>query len=105
MAVARTAPSLLSVQALLLSACTALRALLDAVLCSACRRAFRAHAVQALMLCLLDAVAHMHAHGISHRDLKLENLVLARPGDVTSVTIVDFGLAKVCPLAARASTL
>jgi serine/threonine protein kinase len=43
---------------------------------------------------LLDAVAHMHAHGISHRDLKLENLVLARPRDVASVTLVDFGLAK-----------
>ena len=28
------------------------------------------------------------------RDLKLENLVLSRPGDLSSVTIVDFGLAK-----------
>ena len=43
---------------------------------------------------LLDAISHMHDHGISHRDLKLENLVLARPGDLASVTIVDFGLAK-----------
>ena len=28
-------------------------------------------------------------------DLKLENLVLARAGDLSSVTITDFGLAKV----------
>ena len=46
------------------------------------------------MRCLLDAVAHMHAHGISHRDLKLENLVFGRNGDLSTITIVDFGLAK-----------
>lgn len=46
------------------------------------------------MRCLLDAVSHMHGYGISHRDLKLENLVLARPQQLRSVTIVDFGLAK-----------
>ena len=50
--------------------------------------------MQGLTQRLLDAVAHMHAHGISHRDLKLENLVLGRPGDLSTVTIVDFGLAK-----------
>jgi serine/threonine protein kinase len=50
--------------------------------------------VQTLMRGLLDAVAHMHAHGISHRDLKLENLVFGRAGDLSTVTIVDFGLAK-----------
>lgn len=50
--------------------------------------------LQLVMRCLLDAVSHMHGHGISHRDLKLENLVLARPRDLHSVTIVDFGLAK-----------
>lgn len=46
------------------------------------------------MRALLDAISHMHDHGISHRDVKLENLVLARPSDLASVTIVDFGLAK-----------
>ena len=43
---------------------------------------------------LLDAVAFMHLNHVTHRDLKLENLVLARPGDLSSVTIIDFGLAK-----------
>ena len=36
----------------------------------------------------------MHAHGISHRDLKLENLVFGRAGAISTVSIVDFGLAK-----------
>lgn len=49
---------------------------------------------------LLDAVAYMHLQNVVHRDLKLENLVLKRPGDLSSVVIVDFGFAK----AARART-
>ncbi len=29
-----------------------------------------------------------------HRDLKLSNLLLAQPGDITQVKIADFGLAR-----------
>ena len=43
---------------------------------------------------LLDAIAYMHGHNVSHRDLKLENIVLRESGDLGTVTIVDFGLAK-----------
>ena len=50
--------------------------------------------VRVMMGSLLDAVAYMHVMSVTHRDLKLENLVLSRPGDLSSVTIVDFGLAK-----------
>lgn len=32
--------------------------------------------------------------GVVHRDLKLENLILVEDGDLTSVKIADFGLAK-----------
>ena len=32
--------------------------------------------------------------GVCHRDLKLENLLLAEVGDAASVKIADFGLAK-----------
>ena len=35
---------------------------------------------------LLDAVSYMHIQNVTHRDLKLENLVLARTGDLASVT-------------------
>ena len=31
---------------------------------------------------------------VVHRDLKLENLLLAVPGDISRVKIADFGLAK-----------
>ena len=32
--------------------------------------------------------------GVVHRDLKLENLLLAAPGDISAIKIADFGLAK-----------
>jgi len=31
---------------------------------------------------------------VAHRDLKLENLLLAAPGDISAIKIADFGLAK-----------
>ena len=36
----------------------------------------------------------MHLNNVTHRDLKLENLLLARPNDISSVVIADFGLAR-----------
>lgn len=50
--------------------------------------------VKLIMASLLDAVAYLHTNDVTHRDLKLENCVLARKDDLSSVTIVDFGLAK-----------
>ena len=50
--------------------------------------------VRLIMRGLFESMAYMHGRGIAHRDLKLENLVLRRPGDLSSVCIVDFGLAK-----------
>ena len=52
------------------------------------------HDVRSIMRALFESMAYMHGKGIAHRDLKLENLVLKRPGDLGSVCIVDFGLAK-----------
>ena len=40
---------------------------------------------------IVDGVGHMHAHGVCHRDLKLENIFLAED-DV--VKIGDFGLSE-----------
>jgi len=46
---------------------------------------------------LLYSVKFMHDHGISHRDLKLENIMLKRnkhSGAFDDVRIIDFGLSK-----------
>ncbi len=43
---------------------------------------------------LLDALAHAHARGVVHRDLKLSNVLVAGPGDVRSgLKLSDFGAA------------
>lgn len=41
---------------------------------------------------LLRAVAHLHATGIAHRDIKLENVLVSRPDNV--VKLCDFGFAR-----------
>lgn len=40
---------------------------------------------------LLEALAHLHANGVMHRDLKLSNLLLSDEGNVK---LCDFGLAR-----------
>ncbi len=40
---------------------------------------------------LLDAVEHLHKHGIMHRDIKLDNIMLDSKTD--QVKLVDFGLS------------
>lgn len=43
---------------------------------------------------LIEGVKYLHAKGIVHRDLKLDNLLLVKPGDIQAIKIADFGLAK-----------
>ncbi len=56
-----------------------------------------------VMLPVVDALATAHAHGFAHRDLKPDNIFLARSLD-GSITpkLLDFGLAK--PLMAQEAT-
>jgi serine/threonine protein kinase len=54
--------------------------------------------VKSVFLQILDAVEHMHAQGIYHRDIKLENVLLKSDNeddDASSFTckVADFGLA------------
>lgn len=54
------------------------------------------NSVRRIFLQLLDAVRAMHAVGIVHRDLKLENILLAEPGpECQRLVICDFGLSAV----------
>jgi len=42
---------------------------------------------------LLRGIHYLHSQGVAHRDLKLENLLLAAPMAITDIKIADFGLA------------
>eukprot|EP00928_Gymnodinium_smaydae_P017457 TRINITY_DN16678_c0_g1_i3.p1 TRINITY_DN16678_c0_g1~~TRINITY_DN16678_c0_g1_i3.p1 ORF type:complete len:1196 (+),score=191.21 TRINITY_DN16678_c0_g1_i3:48-3635(+) len=44
-----------------------------------------------------EGVAYIHEKGIMHKDLKLENIVLARADDPPEAVIIDVGLAEIFP--------
>jgi serine/threonine protein kinase len=52
----------------------------------------------ALIVALAGALAHLHARGILHRDVKLDNLVLDCAG---GVKLIDMGISWACPVIAR----
>lgn len=48
----------------------------------------------ALAEALLGGLSYVHQHGILHRDLKPQNLFVAREGNASVLKLLDFGLAK-----------
>ena len=51
------------------------------------------HIVQEVTRQILEGIAYVHSKGISHRDIKPDNILLASE-DPIQVKISDFGLAK-----------
>lgn len=43
---------------------------------------------------LIEGIAYLHSQDVTHRDLKLENILLEHKDDLSSIKIADFGLAK-----------
>jgi eukaryotic-like serine/threonine-protein kinase len=59
------------------------------------RAPFRWLELRALLIRLLDALAHAHARGVLHLDLKPANILLAGENDARpGLKLVDFGLAR-----------
>jgi len=45
---------------------------------------------------VLTAISFIHSNKIVHRDIKLENLLLKKKGDLSTIKVTDFGLSKCC---------
>jgi len=43
---------------------------------------------------IVEAISYCHGRGVCHRDLKLENLMLANTDDGATVKLIDFGFSK-----------
>ena len=42
---------------------------------------------------MLSAVRHCHAHGVVHRDIKLDNFIYEHEGEDAELKLIDFGFA------------
>lgn len=52
---------------------------------------------QPLVKDMLSAISYLHANGIVHRDLKLENFIFSGPeAGEGKIKLIDFGLSRAC---------
>ena len=45
---------------------------------------------------ILQAIDHLHLLGVTHRDVKLENVLFVDPKDTKDIKLIDFGFSTVC---------
>ncbi|HMI92971.1 MAG TPA: protein kinase [Polyangiales bacterium] len=55
----------------------------------------------ALLMPVIDGIAAAHAHGIVHRDIKPDNVLIEREGDRERPRVLDFGISKLLNSDAR----
>jgi serine/threonine protein kinase len=50
--------------------------------------------VKIIMRQCMYTLNYLHSQGICHRDIKLENIMLVKPNDLSHIKLIDFGLSK-----------
>ena len=58
---------------------------------------FQEHYTKKIIVMLLDALEYLHRHGVTHRDLKLENCLFKTKDKDSIILLSDFGLAHLQP--------
>jgi len=66
------------------------------------KRPFRWNEIYGVLVALLDALAHAHARGVVHRDLKPQNVLLVTR---SALKLSDFGIAHALDVHTRSGTL
>ncbi|KAA8498252.1 Calcium-dependent protein kinase 1 [Porphyridium purpureum] len=59
----------------------------------ACKRSFPEKEILLIAKQIFEVLAYLHANGIAHRDVKLENVVLTKQKGSSDVKLIDYGLA------------